>query len=108
VNTTLLRADFPLLHRTVHHNKPLVYLDSAASSQKPRQVLDAMDAYYRTSHANVHRGMHALAEEATSAFESARARIAAFVGAGKNDHLIFTKEPPKPSTSWPTPIPRRL
>jgi len=84
-----LRKDFPILDREVH-GRPLVYLDSAATSQKPRQVLDAMDAYYERTNSNVHRGVHALAEEATEAYESARARIARFLGADPRG-LVFTK-----------------
>jgi cysteine desulfurase / selenocysteine lyase len=76
---TGLRADFPILLREVH-GRPLVYLDSAATSQKPAQVLDAMDAYYREANANVHRGVYALAAEATDRFEAGRAAVARLVG----------------------------
>jgi cysteine desulfurase/selenocysteine lyase len=75
-----IRADFPLLQRTVN-DRPLVYLDSAATSQKPRQVLDAVEEYYRVHNANVHRGVHTLGNEATDAFERARERVAAFIDA---------------------------
>jgi cysteine desulfurase/selenocysteine lyase len=85
-----IRKDFPILERTVRDGRPLVYLDSAATSQKPTSVLDAERAFYETSNAGVHRGAHQLAEEATDAYESARARIAAFVGASA-DELVFTK-----------------
>ena len=85
-----IRADFPILSRTVRDGRPLVYLDSGATSQKPRQVLDAERAFYEQHNAAVHRGAHQLAEEATDAYESARARIAAFVGAQAND-IVFTK-----------------
>ena len=85
-----IRADFPILSRTVRDDKPLVYLDSGATSQRPRQVLDAERAFLETSNAAVHRGAHALAEEATDAYESARERIAAFVGADVNE-VVFTK-----------------
>jgi len=85
-----LRADFPLLSRTVRDNRPLVYLDSGATSQRPRQVLDAERAFLEQHNAAVHRGAHQLAEEATDAYESARARIAAFVGARPNE-VVFTK-----------------
>src|SRR5436189_263734 len=70
-----VRADFPILSRTVH-GKPLVYLDSTATSQKPQAVLDAMDDYYRTTNANIHRGVYELSETATDRYEKARARIA--------------------------------
>jgi cysteine desulfurase / selenocysteine lyase len=85
-----IRADFPILSRTVRDEKPLVYLDSGATSQRPRQVLDAERSFLETSNAAVHRGAHALAEEATDAYECARARIAAFVGADV-DEIVFTK-----------------
>lgn len=85
-----IRQDFPILQRTVRDGRPLVYLDSGATSQKPRAVLDAERAFYETSNAGVHRGAHQLAEEATEAYEQARARIAAFVGAHADD-LVFTK-----------------
>ncbi|WP_433788051.1 cysteine desulfurase [Actinomycetospora sp. CA-101289] len=85
-----IRADFPILGRTVRDGKPLVYLDSGATSQRPRQVLDAERTFLETSNAAVHRGAHALAEEATDAYESARERIAAFVGADIHE-VVFTK-----------------
>ena len=85
-----LRADFPILSRRVRDNKPLVYLDSGATSQRPRQVLDAERNFLEQHNAAVHRGAHQLAEEATDAYESARARIAAFVGAEPGE-LVFTK-----------------
>jgi len=85
------RAGFPILAREVHPGVPLVYLDSAASSQKPAQVIDAMDAYYRSSNANIHRGVHTLAEEATGLYENARERIAAFIGAGSPEEVIYTR-----------------
>ena len=84
-----VRKDFPILERRVH-GRPLVYLDSAATSQKPQAVLDAMDRYYEQSNANVHRGVHALAEEATEAYESARGKVARFVGADPRG-VVFTK-----------------
>ena len=85
-----IRKDFPILSRTVRGDKPLVYLDSAATSQKPTAVLDAEREYYETSNAAVHRVAHQLAEEATDAYEGARAQIAEFVGANPTD-VIFTK-----------------
>jgi cysteine desulfurase/selenocysteine lyase len=75
-----IRSDFPLLARTINGH-PLVYLDSAATAQKPQRVLDAVDDYYREHNANVHRGVHALGNEATDVFESARERVAAFIDA---------------------------
>jgi len=85
-----IRADFPILGRTVRDGKPLVYLDSGATSQRPVQVLDAEREFLLTSNAAVHRGAHQLAEEATDAYEGARADIARFVGVESGD-LVFTK-----------------
>jgi len=85
-----IRKDFPILQRTVRGERPLVYLDSAATSQKPTAVLDAERDFYETSNAGVHRGAHQLAEEATEAYEGARREIAGFVGADAAD-LVFTK-----------------
>ncbi|SIR88323.1 SufS family cysteine desulfurase [Williamsia sterculiae] len=90
LDITALRADFPILSRTVRDDKPLVYLDSGATSQRPEQVLDA-ERYFLTHHnAAVHRGAHQLAEEATDVYEEARADIAAFVGATAAE-IVFTK-----------------
>ncbi|MGH3781204.1 MAG: aminotransferase class V-fold PLP-dependent enzyme, partial [Pseudonocardiaceae bacterium] len=85
-----IRSDFPILSRTVRDGRPLVYLDSGATSQRPRQVLDAERSFLEQHNAAVHRGAHQLAEEATDAYESARARIAAFVGASPGE-VVFTK-----------------
>ncbi len=85
-----VKADFPLLGRVID-GKPITYLDSAASSQKPLAVLEAMDTYYRTSHANVHRGAYRLAAEATDAMEAARVKVARFIGAPHAHEVIFTK-----------------
>ncbi|QDQ97428.1 cysteine desulfurase [Tomitella fengzijianii] len=86
-----IRADFPILSRTVRGGSPLVYLDSGATSQRPLQVLDAEREFLLRHNAAVHRGAHQLAEEATDAYEDARAAIAGFVGAGSGDELVFTK-----------------
>ena len=85
-----IRKDFPILGRTVRDGKPLIYLDSGATSQKPRQVLEAERAFLESSNASVHRGAHQLAEESTDAYEGARERIAGFVGID-SDELVFTK-----------------
>ncbi|MDI3317175.1 MAG: cysteine desulfurase [Bacillota bacterium] len=85
-----IRQDFPILRRRVH-DRPLVYLDSAATSQKPEAVLAAVDRYYREMNANVHRAIHTLGEEATEAYERARARVARFIGAGDPRGLIFVR-----------------
>jgi cysteine desulfurase/selenocysteine lyase len=84
------RPDFPILHRVINGH-PLVYLDSAASSQKPRQVIEAISRYYARSHANVHRSIHTLGEEATEAYEGARDAVRAFVGARAREEIIFTR-----------------
>ena len=85
-----VKAQFPLLQRSVH-DRPIVYLDSAASSQKPAAVLDAMDDYYRTINANVHRGAYEIAAAATEEMERARADVARFIGAPSADEIVFTK-----------------
>ena len=90
LDVATIRKDFPILARTVRDAKPLIYLDSGATSQKPTQVLDAERAFYEMHNAAVHRGAHQLAEEATVAFESARTNIAEFIGAQAGD-LVFTK-----------------
>jgi cysteine desulfurase / selenocysteine lyase len=85
-----IRKDFPILHH-LQDGRRLAFLDSAASSQRPMQVLEAMDGLYTTSYANVHRGVYRLAEQATNAFESARATVARFIGAPESREVIFTK-----------------
>ncbi len=85
-----VRADFPILSRTFH-DRPLVYLDSAATSQKPRSVVDAEDEYYRHRNANVHRGVYALSVEATDAYEAARERVARFLGARDPSGVVFVR-----------------
>lgn len=91
LDTDAIRKDFPVLQRLLHDEKPLVYLDNAATSQKPRQVLEALNAYYERHNANVHRGVHVLAEEATALYEGARDKVAAFVNAPSRNEVVFTK-----------------
>ncbi len=86
-----IRADFPILGRRLQDDRPLVYLDSANTSQKPTAVLDAMQAHYAEHNANVARAMHQLGAEASDAFESARADVAGFIGAAGSDEVVFTK-----------------
>ncbi len=86
-----IRKDFPVLSREIKPGIPLIYLDSAATSQKPKAVIEAMSTYYEDSNANIHRGIHALAEEATLAYENARERIADFIHAPSAEQLIFTR-----------------
>jgi cysteine desulfurase/selenocysteine lyase len=90
LDATAVKADFPLLRREIH-GKPIVYLDSAATSQKPQVVLDALDTYYETINANVHRGVYQIAEQATAAMEAARAKVARFIGAPTTTGIVFTK-----------------
>jgi len=86
-----IRADFPILSRTFADGRPLVYLDNAATSQRPLAVLDAMGDFYRTSNANVHRGLHVLSEEATRAYEKARITLSRFIGASEPATCLFTR-----------------
>ncbi len=90
LDVAALRADFPILARTVRGGRPLIYLDSGATAHKPRQVLDAEREFYTTHNSAAHRGAHLLGEEATDAYESARARVAAFIGADPGE-IVFTK-----------------
>jgi cysteine desulfurase / selenocysteine lyase len=85
-----IRRDFPILSRQVH-GKPLVYLDSTSSSQKPYKVIEAMSAYYETTHANVHRGVYEISEEATAQMERARVKVARFIKARQSKQVIFTR-----------------
>jgi len=90
-DVTRIRADFPILSREVRPGVPLVYLDSAATSQKPAMVIEAMDYYYRQFNANIHRGIHTLAEEATAGYEAAREQVTRFIGAKSPRQIIFTR-----------------
>jgi len=90
IDVETVKKDFPILDRR-EHGKRLVYLDSAASSQKPTAVIEAMSTYYETTHANVHRGVYAIAEEATRLYEQARTDLARFMGAPRPSEIIFTK-----------------
>ncbi len=86
-----IRSDFPILRRSVYDGKRLVFLDSAASAQKPQVVIDAVSRYYETTHSNIHRGAHALATEATEAYEDARRKIARFIGAALPEEIVFVR-----------------
>ncbi len=90
LDTAVVKKDFPILNQHTGE-RPLVFLDSAASSQKPQSVLDAMQHYYETTHANVHRGVYAIAERATAMFEEARTKAARFIGAPATREVLFTK-----------------
>ena len=89
-NAHAVRADFPIFEQTIH-GKPLAFLDSAASSQKPRQMLEAMNEFYSTSYANVHRGVYVLAERATAALEAAREKVRVFINAPDVREIIFVR-----------------
>jgi cysteine desulfurase / selenocysteine lyase len=86
-----IRKDFPILDRQVRGGRPLIYLDSANTSQKPRQVIDAISGFYERHNANIHRATHELSEEATAAYEGARIKVAGFVGARDESEIVFTK-----------------
>jgi cysteine desulfurase/selenocysteine lyase len=90
-DVTRIRKDFPILERTVRGGRPLIYLDSANTSQKPRQVLDAMAEFFERHNANIHRATHELGEEATEAYEGARIKVAGFLGAADETEVVFTK-----------------
>jgi len=85
-----IRADFPILHQHIH-GKPLVYFDNAATTQKPRPVIEALTHYYETINANIHRGIHTLAEKATAGYESTREAVRAFINAPLTEEIIFTR-----------------
>ncbi|MFM6942060.1 MAG: SufS family cysteine desulfurase [Aquirufa sp.] len=89
LNIDQIRADFPVLHQQVN-KAPLIYFDNAATTQKPKAVIDALTAYYEQDNANIHRGIHTLAERATSAYELTRKKLAAFLNAPSTDQIIFT------------------
>ncbi len=91
LNVEEVRADFPILHTDAHPGVPLVYLDSAASSQKPAVVIDAMNDYYRGYNSNVHRGIHRLSEDATVAYEDARGKVRRFINAPSDETVIYTR-----------------
>lgn len=86
-----IRRQFPILHRQVRKGVPLVYLDSAATSQKPLQVIETMQRFYQLMNANIHRGVHTLAEEATAAYEKARDKVASFISATSSNEVIYTR-----------------
>jgi cysteine desulfurase/selenocysteine lyase len=90
LDVAAIRADFPILGESIH-GKPLVYLDNAASTQKPTAVIEAMNAYYRHTNANVHRGVHTLSQRATSEFEAARRKVQTFINAAKPEEVIITR-----------------
>ena len=90
-NVEKVRKDFPILQRKLANGKPLVYLDSGATSQKPAQVIDAMDRYYRETNSNVHRSIHELGERATEQYIAAHERVADFIGAASMEEVVFTK-----------------
>jgi len=86
-----LREDFPILHQTLQHGRPLVYLDNAATTQKPRAVINALVRYYERDNANIHRGVHELSQRSTAAFEDARTKVQGFLGAAHPSEIVFTR-----------------
>src|SRR3970040_726101 len=90
IDVKRVQADFPILKRKVH-GRPLVYFDNAATTQKPQQVIDALVEYYSSYNANIHRGIHALAEEATAKNEESRQKVADFIGGGGAETVVFTR-----------------
>ena len=90
VDWAAVREDFPVLHQQVHGH-PLIYFDNAATTQKPRAVLEALRSYYERDNANVHRGLHELSSRATEAYEAARATVAQYIGAASPDEIVFTR-----------------
>ncbi len=86
-----IRADFPILSETVRNGRPLIYLDNAATSQKPHQVIAAISRYYTSENANIHRGLHYLSERVTSAYNAAREKVARYLGAGSPSEIVFTR-----------------
>jgi len=91
IDVQQLRADFPILAQQIHTDKPLIFLDNAASSQKPTAVLDALAGYYQRDHANVHRGVHTLSERATEAYEGARDKVQVLLNAAHREEIIYTR-----------------
>src|SRR3954453_9173514 len=85
-----LREDFPILEQTVHDDRPLVFLDNAASTQRPRQVIEVLRRVYERDYANVHRGIHTLSERSTEQYEQAREKVRDFIGAEHSREIIFT------------------
>jgi cysteine desulfurase/selenocysteine lyase len=90
VDWKAIREDFPILHEQAHGH-PLIYFDSAATSQKPRAIIDALRRYYEHNNANVHRGLHELSSRATEAYENSRQRVATYLGAASSDEIVFTR-----------------
>ena len=99
----LVRQDFPILEREVHGRR-LVYLDNAATTQKPLQVLDAMREEYLNVNANVHRGVHYLSQQATQLHEAARERVRQFINARKAEEIVFTRGTTEAINWWPLPF----
>ena len=91
INIETIRRDFPILQRKVHNNKPLVYFDNAATTQKPIQVIDSIHNYYLNYNSNIHRAVHQLAEEATAAYELTRDKVAKFINSKNREELIFVR-----------------
>ena len=102
IDVESIRKAFPFFETAADGSRPPVYLDSAATTQKPAVVLDALNHYYTRANANVHRGVYRLAVEATELYEGARRKVAAFVNAPRAEEIVFTKNATEAATSWPT------
>jgi cysteine desulfurase/selenocysteine lyase len=105
--TANIRTQFPILNEHVH-NKKLVYLDNAATTQKPESVLSAMDGYYRHLNSNIHRGVHFLSEQATEAYEGVREKVRSFIHASTTKEIVFVRGTTEAIISWPTASGARL
>ena len=101
LDSTAIRADFPILNQEPRRGNPLSFLDSAASSQKPQVVIDAMSDYYTSTNANIHRGVYNLSERATAAFEAVRKQTARFINAASQREIVFVRNTTKQSILSP-------
>ena len=102
INSELIRNQFPILHQQVN-GKPLVYVDNAATTQKPQRVIDALNTYYTTDNANIHRAAHTLAARSTEMFEATRKTVQQFINAAEVEECIFTKGVTE-TLFWAVPI----
>src|SRR2546430_99983 len=100
-NVEKVRKEFPILERIIK-GKPFIYLDNAATAQKPRQIIETLDRFYKEYNANIHRGIYKVSEEATAAHEEARAKVARFINARSPNEIVFVRGPLRRSTSSPT------
>jgi cysteine desulfurase/selenocysteine lyase len=102
-----IRNDFPILNQQVY-NKPLVYLDNGATTQKPRAVIDTLQKSYAEENSSIHRGIHYLSEQMTNRYEAARETVRSFINAEKSRRSSSPAGPPVPSTQWPSPLVKNM